>query len=158
MNDIVIARALHVVGVVIWIGGMSLITTVVLPLVRRSPPAERWALFDAVERRFAWQARAAVLIVGASGFYMIFALDLWDRFRQPGFWWMHAMLIVWIIFATVLFVGEPLGADRFVWRRERKLPGSGFALLQILHWALLAVSAVTVLGAVLGSYGTSWFP
>jgi len=68
------------------------------------------------------------------------------------------MLIVWLVFATVLFVGEPLGADPFVRRREYNLPGSGFALLQILHWALLGLSAVTVLGAVLGSYGTSWFP
>jgi uncharacterized membrane protein len=158
MNDVAIARALHVVGVVIWIGGMSLITTVLLPLVRRSLPTERWALFDALERRFAWQARAAILIVGASGFYMLFALGLWDRFRQPGFWWMHAMLIVWLIFAFVLFIAEPLWGERFVRRRECKRPGSGFALLQMLHWVLLAVSGVTVLGAVLGSYGTSWFP
>ena len=158
MNDVAIARALHVVGIVIWIGGMSLITTVLLPVVRRSAPTERWALFDAIERRFAWQARAAILIVGASGFYMLFALDLWDRFRHIGFWWMHTMLIVWLIFAFVLFVAEPLGADRFVRRRECKRPGAGFVLLQLLHWVLLAVSGVTVLGAVLGSYGTSWFP
>jgi hypothetical protein len=42
----------------------------------------------------------------------------------------------------------------FVRRRECKRPGSGFALLQLLHWVLPARSGVTVLG----SYGTSWFP
>jgi uncharacterized membrane protein len=158
MDDVAIARALHVLAVVVWIGGVSLITTVVLPLVRRTPPAERWALFEAVERRFVWQARTAVLVVGASGFYIAWRLDLWDRFRQPGFWWMHAMVLLWLLFAAVLFVAEPLGADRLVRRQERAAPGSGFARLHRVHWVLLGLSAVTVVGAVLGSYGTSLFP
>jgi len=158
MDDVAIARALHVLAVIIWIGGLSLITSVVLPLVRRSPPAERWALFEAVERRFVWQARTAVLLVGASGFYIAWKLEMWDRFRQPGFWWMHAMLVLWLLFAAVLFVAEPLGAERWVRQRERAVPGSGFAPLHRLHWVLLALSTVTVLGAVLGSSGTSLFP
>lgn len=33
MDDVVIARALHVLAVVIWIGGVSMATTVVLPAV-----------------------------------------------------------------------------------------------------------------------------
>lgn len=158
MDDIAIARALHVLGVVVWIGGVSLITTVVLPLVRRTPPAEGLALFQAVERRFVWQARTAVVIVGASGFYMAWKLDLWDRFRQPGFWWMHAMVLVWLLFAAVLFVAEPLGAERRLRERERAVPDAGFAALHRVHWVLLGLSAVAVLGAVLGSYGTSLFP
>ena len=35
MDDVVIARALHVLAVVIWIGGVSMATTAVLPAVRR---------------------------------------------------------------------------------------------------------------------------
>lgn len=158
MDDLAIARALHVLAVVVWIGGVSLVTTVVLPLVRRSPQADRWALFEAVERRFAWQARIALLVVGASGLYMVSKLGLWDRFRQPGFWWMHLMVLLWLVFCAVLFVAEPLGADRWVKQRERAVPGSGFAALQTIHWALLALGAVTVAAAVLGSYGTTLFP
>jgi uncharacterized membrane protein len=158
MDDIAIARALHVLGVVVWVGGVSLITTVVLPLVRRTPPAEGLALFQAIERRFVWQARAAVVIVGASGFYMVWKLDLWDRFRQPGFWWMHAMVLVWLLFAATLFVGEPLAGARRLKGRERARPGSAFAALHRLHWILLALSYIAVLGAVLGGYGTSIFP
>ncbi len=157
MDDVAIARAVHVLAVVIWIGGVSLVTTVVLPLVRRRPPLEQWALFEAVERRFVWQARTAMLLVGASGFYMAWKLDLWDRFRQPGFWWMHAMVLVWLLFAVVLFVGEPLGAERWLRQRERMVPGSGFAALHKLHWVLLGLGAATVFAAVLGSYGASVF-
>ena len=35
MDDVVIARALHVLAVVIWIGGVAMLTMVVLPAVRR---------------------------------------------------------------------------------------------------------------------------
>ena len=134
MDDVAIARAAHVLAVVIWIGGVSLVTTVVLPLVRRRPPLEQWALFEAVERRFVWQARIAMLLVGASGFYMAWKLDLWDRFRQPGFWWMHAMVLVWLLFAVVLFVGEPLGAER--WLRQRERMGSRFRLCRLAQASL----------------------
>ena len=35
MDEIAIARALHVFAVVIWIGGVSFVTTALLPAVRR---------------------------------------------------------------------------------------------------------------------------
>lgn len=35
MNDAILARALHVLGVVIWTGGVAMATMVVLPAVRR---------------------------------------------------------------------------------------------------------------------------
>jgi hypothetical protein len=43
-------------------------------------PAERLALFDAIERRYVWQACATTLLAGLSGLYMLMRLDLWDRF------------------------------------------------------------------------------
>ena len=65
MDDIAIARAIHVLAIVIWIGGVAMVTTVVLPLIRRiGAPAARLALFEAVERRFIWQARGATLARG----------------------------------------------------------------------------------------------
>lgn len=95
MDGIVAARALHVVVVVLWIGGVSLVTTVVLPAVRRGElGADGFAAFQSIERRFVWQARAAIIIVGASGFYMVARDNLWYRFREAEFWWMHAMVAV----------------------------------------------------------------
>lgn len=159
MNDIAIARAIHVLAVVIWIGGVAMVTTVVLPLIRRTrAPREQLALFEAVERRFIWQARIAVLLVGASGLYMVEKLDLWDRYRSLAFWWMHAMAAVWAIFAIILFIAEPLIVDRWVQRRAEKAPESTFCLLHGLHWVLLAISLITAFAAVAGSYGMSLVP
>jgi uncharacterized membrane protein len=154
MDDTIIARALHVLGVVLWIGGVGFVTTVLLPAVRRmKSPAERVAFFETVERSFAWQARATTLLVGLSGFYLAYRWDLWDRFREPGYWWMHAMVLVWAIFSAMLFVAEPLFLHRWFLERATRRPEETFALIQRLHWVLLAVSLITVLGAVAGSHG-----
>jgi uncharacterized membrane protein len=36
LNDLAIARAIHVLAVVVWIGGVAMVTTVILPIVRRA--------------------------------------------------------------------------------------------------------------------------
>ena len=65
MNDLAVARALHVAAILIWIGGVAMVTTVLLPAIRRlKGAAERQAFFEAVERRFAWQAQATRLPAG----------------------------------------------------------------------------------------------
>jgi uncharacterized membrane protein len=93
MDGLALARALHVLAVVIWIGGVSIVTTALLPAVRRDELGiNRITAFQAIERRFAWQARVAIIIVGATGLYMIVEADLWDRFHSAGYWWMHAMV------------------------------------------------------------------
>ena len=156
MDKLAIARALHVLAVVLWIGGVGFVTTVLLPAVRRlKTPAERVAFFDAIERRFAWQARATTLLAGLTGFYMTTRLDLWSRFQSAAYWWMHAMIAVWLLFTIMLFVAEPLVLHRWFQKRAMSDPEGTFALIERMHRALLAVSLITVLGAVAGSHGWS---
>jgi uncharacterized membrane protein len=156
--DVVIARALHVLAVVIWIGGVAMVTMVVLPAVRRGDLGPtRLEVFEAIERRFAWTARIATLVVALTGFYMTERLDLWSRFRSSEFWWMHAMVGVWLLFTVVLFVAEPLVLDRWFHERAMAEPEPAFAWLHRAHWLLLVISLITILGAVAGSQGMSLF-
>jgi uncharacterized membrane protein len=58
VDDIELARALHVLFVVHWIGGVGFVTLVALPLARASSDARQgWAVFEAIENRFAAQVR-----------------------------------------------------------------------------------------------------
>src|SRR3974377_975224 len=123
MDKLAIARALHVLAVVLWIGGVGFVTTVLLPAVRRlKTPVERVAFFDAIERRFTWQARATTLLAGVTGLYMTARLDLWSRFYSAAYWWMHAMVAVWLLFTIMLFVAEPLILHRWFLERARFVP------------------------------------
>ena len=158
MDDVITARAIHVLAVVIWIGGVSMATTVALPAVRRGELGhDRLRAFQAFERRFAWQARTAIVLVGLTGFYMTWRLDLWDRFRTADFWWMHAMVCLWLLFAFVLFVAEPFFLHRHFSKWASAEPKIAFAWLHRAHWALLVLSIVTIVGAVAGSQGWGIF-
>lgn len=158
MDDVIFARALHILAVVIWIGGVAMATTVVLPAVRRGDlGADRLKSFEAIEHRFVWQARAAVIIVGLTGFYMSARLNLWERFESPQFWWMHAMVCTWLLFTFVLFVAEPLILHRHLRNWATAAPEFSFAWLYRAHWVLLALGAITIVGAVAGSQGWSLF-
>jgi uncharacterized membrane protein len=153
--DIVVARIIHVLAIVLWIGGVGFVTTVLFPAVRRShAPEGRLAAFLHFEGPFAWQARVSVALAGLSGLYMTWRLDAWSRFRTPAYWWMDAMVLLWLVFAAMLYVIEPLGLDR----RLRKAIAGGtsslaFDRMERFHRLMLALSLITVLGAVGGSHG-----
>ena len=148
MEVLTIARAVHVVAIVIWIGGLAMETMVLLPIAI----AGRNDLFERTEQLFAPIARIATLLAGASGFYLIYALDLWDRFSQIEYWWMHSMTAIWAIFSLVLFVLEPWFLHDWFERRMAKDRNGTMAQILRMHWILLGASLVTVFGAVLGAH------
>ena len=151
-----LARVIHVVAIVMWIGGVAMVTTVLLPAVGRLKSAEeRVAFFEKLESRFAMQSRVTTLLAGLSGFYMLHVVG-WQRLTMLEFWWIHAMIAVWLIFTLMLFVIEPLFLHRWFHARTERAPRSTFRLVQGLHWGLLAISLVTVAGAVAGSHGWYW--
>ena len=155
---LIAARVIHVLAVVVWIGGVAMVTTAVLPAARRNrSTAEQLALFEAVEGRFAWQARLAALLTGASGFYMTAGFDLWDRFHQAEYWWMGAMVVLWTIFMVLLFVIDPFLLHRWLHRQAAAAPARTFRRLAVMHWLLLAFGLITIAGAVAGSHGATFF-
>lgn len=158
MIDFALARVLHVLGVVLWIGGVAMVTMVLLPATRRlKTTEERVALFEQIESRFATQSRITTLVTALSGFYMVYMLHAWDRFADLHYWWMTAMVVVWLIFTLMLFVLEPLVLHRRLVERARHDPVGTFTRIQWLHWFLLIISLITMAGAVAGSHAWLWF-
>ncbi|MDP3458352.1 MAG: hypothetical protein Q8S09_03660 [Hyphomonas sp.] len=154
MFDISLARALHVAAVVHWIGGVCFVTLVLIPGIRSlAGPGERARIFEAVESAFSWQAKISVTLAGLTGFYMTHRLAAWGRFLDPAFWWMHAMVAIWLVFSVVLFVLEPLYLDRWFARQMQDQPGKTMAIVHRGHLVLMTLSVATVLAAVLGSHG-----
>ena len=154
MNAFSIAIAIHIVAIVWWIGGVAMVTTVLLPAVRKmEDPGEGIAMFRRIEELFSWHARAATLLAAASGFYMVEQLGMWANFLEPAFWWLGAMVFVWGLFTLVLFVAEPLFLHRWLARQATRSPTRTLVLLQWLHWIALILSVVTILGATTSIHG-----
>ena len=158
MNEIVLARVIHVLAVVLWIGGVAMVTTVLIPAIKGLDSSEdKVALFEKLEGRFSWQAKITTLLTGLSGFYLIHVFDAWQRYTDPSFWWIHAMTLVWVIFTLVLFVLEPMFLHKWFHQRAQKEPAKTFVLIHRFHAVLLLLSLLTIAGAVSGSHGWFWF-
>jgi len=153
IDDVELARAIHVLCVVHWIGGVAFVTLVALPSARANQDARKgWTLFEAVERRFSAQVRWSIPLAGATGFWMVWRLDLWAGFADPTLWWLDAMAIVWALFMALVFVVEPIGHARLEAEAARD-PGPLLRRISLAHFVLLAAAVVTILGAVLGAHG-----
>jgi uncharacterized membrane protein len=154
IDGFALARALHVLALVHWIGGVAMVTTIVLPRARALADA-RAALtaFETFEGRFAVQARFSILLAGLSGFYMLNKLQAWARLLDPAFWWLMLTVAVWAVFALMVFVLEPLVVHRLFHDYVLRDKERAFALAIRLHAAALMVSGVAIAAGVLGAQG-----
>lgn len=152
MSGLTISRAIHILSIVIWIGGVSFVTAIILPAIKSQFGfAQQESIFLLIENRFAKLAKWMVVIAGISGFYMVYQLNAWDRFMGIQFFWMHAMVLVWSIFMLALFVVEPILAKKH--GNHSQDPKRTLKLTLRLHIVLLTFSLLTVFVAVLGAHG-----
>ncbi len=153
IDDMELARAVHVLCVVHWIGGVAFVTLIALPLARANEDARRgWVLFETIERRFSAQVRWSIPLAGATGLWMAWRLDLWAGFADPALWWLGAMAAIWAVFMLAVFVVEPLAHERLAALAARD-PEAVLRRLFRAHLVLLTAAAITILGAVAGAHG-----
>jgi uncharacterized membrane protein len=153
IDDLALARAIHVLALVHWIGGVAAVTTIVLPGARRCPTAqEALAAFETFERRFAAQVRISILLVGLSGAYMLTKFG-WTLLQYASFWWLHLMIAVWTVFAIMVYGLEPLIIHRLFHEFVLRDKDRALALAIRLHAAALVVSAFAIGAGIMGAHG-----
>lgn len=129
------ALTIHVLSIVIWIGGVAFVTMIIFPLIQRTQNSlEQVIMFQGVEHRFGKIAKVMVIVTAISGSYLIHESGL-----SLG---VEIMIIVWAMYASLLFFFEkPLFKRIF-----SKPPGEEldtkqvFLRLQIFHWIVLGLS------------------
>ncbi|HET9818660.1 MAG TPA: hypothetical protein VFP92_05790 [Rhodanobacteraceae bacterium] len=146
MTTFNILLAIHVLSVVWWIGGVAIVTAVLLPLFNRLPAPERIQRIKQFEGRFANQARIAVLLAGITGFWML-EIKYGFAYLHQGGWWIALMILVWALFMVMLFVAEPLRlpAKIGVIQDPRKF--------LVLHAVLLTLALAAIFCGVIGARG-----
>lgn len=144
--------ALHVLSVVIWVGGMAFVTTVLLPALARLPAAERIPMFLEIERRFGLQARIWVLVAGLTGGAMLTRLHLMTLAGTSHGAWLDGMIAFWAFFMVLLFVLEPAFLHKRL-RERGALDGEATRRLLLRAHVVLLALAILVVAAVLGAQG-----
>lgn len=157
MEYFTLARVIHVLAVILWIGGVAMVTTVLIPAIKKMTSKEdQIKTFETIEGKFAIQAKITTLLTGLSGFYMLYDMDAWNRYLDYRFWWLHAMTLVWILFTLILFILEPFVLHKLFKKYAQDNPEKTFKIMHNLHWVLLILSLITTAGAVAGSHGWFW--
>ncbi len=152
-NQFVIARVVHILGIVLWIGGVAFVSTVLIPAIRHSQsPDNQLSLFELLEGKFSFQAKFSTLLTGVSGFYMLHFMNAWASMG----WWIYLMIFIWAIFTLVLFVLEPLFLHKWFHQRAQENGEKAFSILQFMHTILLSISLLAVIGGVAGAHGISY--
>ncbi len=136
----VIVLTIHVVSVVIWIGGVSFVTLVTFPMILRMDKSlEMVLMFQGVEHRFGKIAKVMVILAGLSGLGMILLLDKGLSF---GVW---IMIFVWAFYASLLF-----GLEKLIFKKLFSKPedqsdmNKVLNLLQSFHWVVLGLSFLAI--------------
>lgn len=143
----------HVLSVVLWIGGVAFVTTIALPMLASWPAAHRFAVFSEMERRFGAQARILVAAAGVSGGALLFRLRLTDLLSRPQGAWLDGMIGLWTLFALLLFVAEPLFLHGKMSELAQRDPNRVHTLLLRGHRILLALAVIVIIGGVWGVTG-----
>lgn len=136
--------ALHMLGAMIWVGGMFFAMLVLRPGMDVLSAAERLALHAEVFRRFfrlVWHAMPAILL---SGYLMLFGL--YGGFAGVD-WSVHVMHLLGLVMAAI-FVAIVFGP----YARFRADPSAASAeAIRKLVMVNLALGLITVAVAAIGS-------
>jgi uncharacterized membrane protein len=137
----------HVVSVVVWVGGMFLAYVAVRPAALEVlEPPQRLRLWDGIFRRFFPWVWAAVLLIAASGFTM-----MGEMRHVPVY--VIAMagigIVMFVIFLHIYFA--PFRRlKRSVAAQEWKTAGAALAQIRVLIGINLGLGLVNVALAILG--------
>jgi len=147
-----IALLLHLLGVVIWVGGMFFAYMALRPAaVQTLEPPQRLPLWAATFDRFfpwVWVSVAAIL---ASGLYLI---GQFGGFGAVGLY-VHAMfglgIVMMLIFGHVYFAAYQK-LKRGVAAREWKAAGAALAQIRVLVGINLSIGLVNIVLVSLGKF------
>lgn len=144
----IISLIIHVLSVVVWIGGVAFVTMITFPIIQREQGSlEQVMMFQGIEHRFSRIAKVLVILTGISGFYLL---------SEKGFSiGAGIMLFVWTLYASLLFFLEKILFKRLFESPSAKRLNTAqiFFRLQVFHWIILTLSfSAIAAGIVVGHY------
>ena len=145
--------AVHVIGVVVWIGGVAFVTMIVFPMLTRMEDSfEKVLFFQGIELRFARIAKSSVAVVGLTGGWLLYITGEWRTLLSMVGIGPTLMILVWSLYLFVLLFEGRIFKMIFGDRSQQDT-GKIFSLLSRFHWVVLGLSLLTVGVGVWAGHG-----
>jgi uncharacterized membrane protein len=144
--------AIHVIAVVLWIGGLAYVTMVIFPsMYKMEKPLEKILFFQSAEHRFAPFARIYSIVVGLSGLFMVHLLyrgDFLSILDGKGIF-IVIMFSIWVLWVIMLFGLEKVVIkkllDNLAKSPDKLKVDVIFKRMNIFHWFMLLLSITAIL-------------
>lgn len=145
--------AVHVVTVVLWVGGVGFVTLVIFPMLAKMDGSfEQVVFFQRVEHRFAKFAKLYTALAGLSGAYvMYYTGEKAYLFTRQGIG-ITLMLIAWTVYAFILLFEKDI-FKRLFRDPEKTDTKKVFRILTVFHWFVLGLSLLAILAGVWEGHG-----
>ncbi len=145
--------AIHVITIILWIGGVAFVTINIFPiLMRMEDSLEKVRYFQAVENRFARQARLYALVAGITGAIILFLENGWSGVLSRRGTGILLMLFAWLLYVLILTFEK--GIFKVLFKEAQSEDVSKiFFKLNIFHWFILTVSFLAVFAGVYLGHG-----
>lgn len=144
-----IALWLHLLGIVVWVGGMFFAHVALRPAALALPPPVRLPLLVSTLATFLRWVAAAVVAIIVTGFMMIFAMGGFTSVGPS----VHAMAVLGLVMATIyaFIVAVPFPRARAaVGAQDWQAGGAALTQVRRLVGINLILGLVTITVAVLG--------
>lgn len=139
-----ILTAVHVLGVVVWIGGVAFVTMIVFPMITRMENSlEKVIFFQGMEHRFAKIAKISVAVVGLTGGWLLYLTGEWRILFSMVGMGPTLMILVWTFYVLVLLFEGKLFKMIFGSRAQQDTD-KVFSLLSRFHWVVLGLSLLAI--------------
>ena len=131
---------IHVIGVVVWIGGVAFVTMVIFPMMYRTEGSlEKAFLFQGIEHQFSGIVRWLIGTVGATGLYILYAKYGFAILRETQGVGILIMLFAWLIYTTIILF-EPIIFGKIFADPEKIDMNKALRMINLMHWFLLLIS------------------
>jgi len=145
--------ALHVLGIVIWIGGVGFVTMIVFPMLSRMENSlEKVLFFQGIEHRFASIAKISLAVAGLTGGWLLYETGEWRILFSMAGIGPTLMLIVWTFYLMVLLFEAKIFGTLFK-GKEGQDADKVFGLLSGFHWVVLSLSLLAIGVGVWAGHG-----
>jgi uncharacterized membrane protein len=139
---------IHVICVIIWIGGVAFVTTVIFPMMYKTEGSlEKALLFQRVEHRFAGMVRWLIAVVGMTGFWILSAKYGFAVLLQRRGLGIVIMIAAWALYTTVLLSERRVFGKIFA-DPEKIDMDRALRMINAMHWVLLTISFSAVAAGV----------
>jgi uncharacterized membrane protein len=153
MNAVAVALALHIFGAVVWVGGMFVIYMCLRPALGTVEPPQRLRLIrDTLRRFFPW-VWVAILLLLASGYWLVFTV--FGGFARLPLYinLMQGLGIVMIALFFWLFHGPWLALKRAVAAEDWTTAGANLNRIRQIVAVNLPLGLLVV---IIGGSGRAW--